>query len=284
MGTKDFSFKFGIGVAKKVNNTTKRNSSNYVTKVCKTCGKEFVVATWYGKGEYCSKECADAAKVVTHKPNVVCEYCGKEFYRKPSQLANVKHICCSKQCMGELRKILYSGENNPNFNNRKDEIVVYNNGHKYIEIHVNNHPYSHKLHNVGEYYKQHRFVVEQNHELFDDKYFDIINGSYYLKPEVDVHHKNEVTTDNRIENLIPLFRSEHTSEHNTRKIIIRDTKTGKITGVIKQGELLENHKASDNQQPNIDSNIDKGSTTNSRVLIDNAKDSNADKSALPNNV
>ena len=82
--------------------------------------------------------------------------------------------------------------------------------------------------------------------------------------------------------MIPLTRSEHTSLHNNNKTIIRDTETGKITGVIKQGELLENHIDSDNQHPSIDRNIIEGSTTNSRVLTDNAEDSNTNTSALPN--
>ena len=82
--------------------------------------------------------------------------------------------------------------------------------------------------------------------------------------------------------MIPLTKSEHTSLHNNNKTIIRDTETGKITGVIKQGELLENHIDSDNQQPSIDRNIIEGSTTNSRVLTDNAEDSNTNTSALPN--
>ena len=51
--------------------------------------------------------------------------------------------------------------------------------------------------------------------------------------------------------------------------------------VLKQGELLGKLKLKVNQQPSIDRNIDKGSTTNSRVLADNAEDSNTDTSALP---
>ena len=50
--------------------------------------------------------------------------------------------------------------------------------------------------------------------------------------------------------------------------------------VVKQGELLENPEV-DNQQPSIYRNIIEGSTTNSRVLTDNAEDSNANTSALP---
>lgn len=51
--------------------------------------------------------------------------------------------------------------------------------------------------------------------------------------------------------------------------------------VVKQGELLESHE-DDNQHPSIYRNIIEGSTTNSRVLTENAEDSNANTSALPN--
>lgn len=57
----------------------------------------------------------------------------------------------------------------------------------------------------------------------------------------------------------------------------------KHQAVIKQGELLENPEG-DNQQPSIYRNIIEGSTTNSRVLTDNAEDSNTDTSALPDNI
>lgn len=50
--------------------------------------------------------------------------------------------------------------------------------------------------------------------------------------------------------------------------------------VVKQGELLETPEE-DNQQPSIYRNIIEGSTTNDRVLPDNAEDSNINTSALP---
>ena len=56
----------------------------------------------------------------------------------------------------------------------------------------------------------------------------------------------------------------------------------KHQAVVKQGELLENPEGV-NQHPSIYRNIIEGSTTNSRVLADNAEDSNADTSALPIN-
>lgn len=50
-------------------------------------------------------------------------------------------------------------------------------------------------------------------------------------------------------------------------------------GQLKQGELLETPEK-DNQQPSLSSNTLEGSTTNNRVLPDNAGDSNVDTSAL----
>ena len=90
----------------------------------------------------------------------------------------------------------------------------------------------------------------------------------------EVNHLNLDRTDNRVENLTVLLRSEHTTLHNLQKEIIRDD-LGKIIGVVKQGELLENLEE-DNQQPSLYGNIFDGSETNSRIQLD----SNADTSAL----
>ena len=55
---------------------------------------------------------------------------------------------------------------------------------------------------------------------------------------------------------------------------------GRIIGVLKQGELLENPEVG-NQQPSMNSNVLEGSTTNSRVQTSKVEDSNVDTSALP---
>ena len=84
---------------------------------------------------------------------------------------------------------------------------------------------------------------------------------------------------NSINNLIPVTRAEHGKIHTKYNEIVRDNKTGRITGVIKQGELLEKPEAV-NQQPSLNSNILEGSTTNVRVQTDSAEDGNNDTSAL----
>ena len=85
----------------------------------------------------------------------------------------------------------------------------------------------------------------------------------------------KIHNDNKPENLIPVTKSEHCSIHNNEVTIVRDIKTGRITGVIKQGELLEKPEEV-NQQPIFSGDTLEGSETNSRVL----RDSNADTSAL----
>lgn len=143
-------------------------------------------------------------------------------------------------------------------------------------VYMPDHIYSDK---DGRVYK-HRLLVECHHEMYDSKFFVVVDGKYYLKKEYHVHHKDGNHNNNNIDNLVICTRSEHTSIHNRQKVIIRDSKTGRITGVLKRGELLENPEV-DNQQPSIFSNDYEGSETNSRILMCNDKDGNADTSAPP---
>lgn len=117
-------------------------------------------------------------------------------------------------------------------------------------------------------------MIERNYKNFNPEYFEEIDGWIVLKDEYDIHHINEIKTDNRIENLQILTREEHTALHNSIRSK-RASKYKEIIGIIKQGELLENPEV-DNQQPSLNSDILEGSTTNDRVL----RDSNVDTSAL----
>lgn len=250
-----------------------------ITKICKQCGKEFDVPDYRKSAKYCSEECKH--KALRGDFNCVCEVCGKEFHLKPYSVKKNKHHTCSRECLNKLKSILYKGEGNHQYGLKGDKnasfkgevILRKNNGLIERMVYKPEHPNADSNGRI----KEHRLIVEQHYEMFDQKYFDVINGEHYLKKSIDVHHVNFNHNDNRIENLMPLTRSEHTKLHNESEVITRDSK-GKIIGVLKQGELLERPEEV-NQQPSLDSDILEGSETNSRVL----RDGNADTSALPSN-
>lgn len=252
-----------------------------ITKICLICGNEFEVPYCRkDTAKYCCPECRQQA--LKGDLNCECEICGKKFHLKPYQLNKSKHHCCSRECLNKLKEILYAGEGNHQYGLKGElnasfkgqEIIKKN--HKLIDINVYDptHPYADRNGRV----KKHRLIVEQNYKLFDFKYFEIVDGRVVLKRTSQVHHINEDHNDNRIENLMPVTMSEHRIIHNMNISIIRDSENGRITGVIKQGELLEKPEAA-NQQPSLNSNVLEGSETSSRVLLD----SNTTTSALPAN-
>ena len=172
--------------------------------------------------------------------NATCTNCGKEFHLKPYKLAHVTGKCgtfCSRQCFAEYKKIWFVGENNHQFglsgsknaSFKGKEIKKRNNTEVDVWVYVPEHKYANQAGRV----KKHRLVVEQNYSLFDEKYFEVENGKHFLKPEIEVHHKDLNHDNNDITNLEPLTKSEHVSLHNKMNQIIRDDK-GRIVTIIKR--------------------------------------------------
>lgn len=224
-------------------------------KVCEFCGKEFEYPHWRkNTAKYCCRECADKAKQSTDL-NCTCPTCGKQFHVKPYHLKKYGHSFgnyCSRKCLDIARQGLMKGSKNHQYGLKGElnasfagEVTLAWN-HNLLErmVYVPEHPFANKIGRV----REHRLIVEQHHQLFDDKYFTIIDGKYYLKPRISVHHLDENHNNNDISNLIPCTISEHHKYHKT-KILERDSK-GRIlkTAVVKQGELLESPEV-DNQQP-----------------------------------
>jgi hypothetical protein len=74
------------------------------------------------------------------------------------------------------------------------------------------HPFASVTHRVME----HRLVVEDHLRRTDptSPYLVDVGGVLYLRPGIEVHHINGVKDDNRVENLEPMTKAEHSRHHS----------------------------------------------------------------------
>lgn len=184
--------------------------------LCRNCGKECFAKYKSHEKSFCSHQCANEfrwknvpKKVIT----LVCQHCGNEFVVKKSDYrlksGGIKY--CSKACSFEARKTgtivqcktcgkefystrqkFCSPECSSSYRSKHSPKKLYmENG--YLVEHV-------KGYNKKGNAKKHRLVVEE------------AIGRRLTKDEV-VHHINGDKTDNRLENLKIMSRSEHSSFH-----------------------------------------------------------------------
>jgi len=141
----------------------------------------------------------DTATVIIH----LKKHGIKTRNRSKAALVRPPTSISTKEKMSKSRKGKRIGKNNPHWKGGRNR---NNNG--YILIKVYNHPYSDK----SGYIYEHRLVMEK--EL-----------GRYLKPEEVVHHINNISDDNRIENLM-LFKnsSNHMKYGKHEKVINRKIK------------------------------------------------------------
>lgn len=137
---------------------------------CHECGKLYKPAGSMAK--FCSRTCSDAGRAKrTQLLHTVCLNCGKPLTK--IQQVNRGAYCC-KSCSA-----FHSQQNR-----LKQERVKHKEG--YILIHKPGHPNGIGLRK--EYVLEHRWVMEQSLGRLLEKY-------------ENVHHKNGVRDDNRLENL-----------------------------------------------------------------------------------
>ena len=159
-------------------------------KVCKKCGKKFSklsLATYkaWNKRIYCSRDCYLQARK-NKKVYSKCIVCEKRINIVPSKIGRTKY--CSLECRDRDWKdnSPISGEKNYNWKGGTTRVQGY------IYQKKPKHPFC----NGGGYVMQHRLVMEKK-------------IGRYLTTNEEVHHRNGIKDDNRIENLEIVVKNKH---------------------------------------------------------------------------
>ena len=159
--------------------------------------------------------------------NCECPICGKWFHLKPSAVRKAKNHYCSKKCHYEAKKTYMSGEGNHQFGIKGKENATWKSDKRlsrygYIQVRVLDHPFR----DYEDFVFEHRLVAEQY--LLDEKNSVEINGKRYLADGYVVHHKNFHRTDNRVENLAVMTKTEHSKLHTKLNPREKDARNGRF--------------------------------------------------------
>lgn len=182
-----------------------------VQKKCVTCGKQFSVPKCRSEtAKTCSQTCRGvqiAAAYESKRAKVKCAACGRLFSCPPAHAD--RRIFCSDKCASTSRTTLNRSraENHYAWNGGKS---AHNEGYLYLS--VPNHPGGSRN---GNYVLEHRVVMEEmmRQSAPDHPFLYNVDGARYLRPEIQVHHINEVKRDNRPVNLLACTAAAHHDIH-----------------------------------------------------------------------
>lgn len=174
-------------------------------KLCEVCGKEFTAANARaGSAKTCSYACKGVLQVAQYqetRTRLECLKCGKAMYASPSRVERSPKFC-SKACR--------AASPSPKLGAKVEDGSTCISSQGYVYEYARWHHFAIR----GRVF-QHRLVIEAlmrvsapNHPLLIE-----VEGQKYLQPGVDVHHKNEVKTDNRPSNLVACTKAAHKDMH-----------------------------------------------------------------------
>lgn len=181
-----------------------------VQKSCLVCGKEFTVPpTRAETAKTCSQACRGVLIAKAYEDKRVqteCLQCGEKISVPASRHERGNGLYCGNDCrnlsmVGKgFRELVADGAESPTSGG-------------YIYERERDHPFASR----GKV-MQHRLVMERLLVMSNPSHHFLIevNGSKYLKPGIHVHHKNEIKTDNRHENLVICTPAAHLDIHAGR--------------------------------------------------------------------
>lgn len=194
--------------------------------ICPICGTKFKATPYrINKAKNppcCSQKCMGISSRATPEHN--CANCGKEFHIKPFRDKRANNKYCSNRCKLSHQSVTFSGCNNHQYGligslnpTYRSDFSITKYG--YIKCITPLHPYRT---NAG-HTMLHRLIMEEYLNANDPSSpaLEKLDGypKKILSKKYDVHHFNEIKTDNRIENLKIITRSEHTKLHNQRRLM-----------------------------------------------------------------
>lgn len=203
-----------------------KNHGGSVEYICEWCKEHFLGPPSRGKAKHvcCSKECM--SNLIKHRNlNCICPICNTKFHIKPSAITG--NNCCSKKCKAIFDARRMKGEGNHQYKLKgkknaswKSDIKINTYGYKMIRM------LDHLFKNSDDFVFEHRLVAEKY--LLTEETSVEINGKKYLKPDLEVHHKDQNKLNNDPNNLIILTKSEHRALHNQLAPQERESKTGRF--------------------------------------------------------
>lgn len=192
------------------------NSSWYVRKPCEQCKKEYLAkrrSKWGVPSRFCSNKCkyeSQGTFVV-----LICQECEKQYVVK-------KHILNGKSKQGPRRFCSHKCKHESwkkHGRTDKRSLLPHRNSCGYVYVYCPSHPAV-----QGKDYKR---VLE--HRLVMEKYL----GRYLVKGE-NVHHKNGIRSDNRIENLELWSTPQPSGQRVVDLLKERDTLMARISTLEEQ--------------------------------------------------
>lgn len=179
---------------------------------CQACGVKFQVPHWRKEAKFCSAGCAGRHRndhLKKPKVEFICPECGVFFWEHKSR-ARWRRFC-SNECRNKNEQYRQevgercAGDKQYKW---KGGIAQHSDGYLYEKCY--GHPKANK-----DYVLQHRLVMERWLREFQPESAALVEiaGEKYLRPDIIVHHKNQIRTDNRIENLQLTTNGDHQRLH-----------------------------------------------------------------------
>ena len=222
---KVFSVKRYLAEIRKHCSAECKHQANRVTLTCKTCGKTW--ETWKsqikihgrpGAGQFCSKPCADQAKVIpkpvkpAKKPPSeifkTCEVCEKTFRVYPCRKDTARF--CSSACKGqsESYRAKCSEQQQGEKSWRWSGVDSIKNG-DYVRIKSN-------CDGFKDFRFEHTHVMVKwlLEEAPEHPFIVDVDGIKKLHHSLDVHHIDRVRSNNTRENLLIVTKTAHAKIHH----------------------------------------------------------------------